>query len=80
MELREAVGSMELSWLDQEQEVARTTRYASEEPSKRRRLSGKDIDSPDAFEDAEAAAGVGEAATSGNDSSSRESPSVKDII
>ena len=69
-----------LSSLDQEQEAARTMRYASEVPSKRRRLSGKDIDSPDAFEDAEAAAGVGEAATSGGDCSSRESPSVKDIV
>ena len=48
----------------------RTTRYSSEEPSKRRGLNGKDIGSPDAFEDAEAAAGVGEAATSGVDLSS----------
>ena len=53
------------SSLEQEQEEVRTTRYASEEPSKRRRLSGKDIDSPDAFEDAEAVAGAGVAATSG---------------
>ena len=58
----------------------RTTRYASEEPSKRRRLSGKDIDSSDAFEDAEAAAGLGEAATSGGDCSSIEFLSVKIIV
>ena len=43
--------------LEQEQEEARTTRYASEEPSKQRRLSGKDVDSPDTFEDSEAATG-----------------------
>ena len=36
-----------ISSLEQEQEVVRKTRYASEEPSKRRRLSGKDIDCPD---------------------------------
>ena len=68
------------SSLVQEQEEVRTTRYASEEPSKRRRLNGKDIDSPDAFEDTEAAAGAGVAATSGRDCSNRELPSVKDVL
>ena len=62
------------SSLEQEQEGVRTTRYASEEPSKWRRLNGKDIDSPDAFEDAESAARVGVAATSGGDCSIESHP------
>ena len=44
--------------VEQEQLTATTTRYASEVPSKRRLLSGKDIDSPEAFEDADTAARV----------------------
>ena len=55
------------SSLEEKQNKARTTRYASEEPLKQRRLSGKDIDSPDAVEDAEAAAGGRVAATSSGD-------------
>ena len=66
--------------LEQDQEEVRTTRCASEEPSKQRRLRGKDIDSPDAFEDVEAAAGVGAAAIGGTDSCNRELPSVKNIV
>ena len=58
----------------------KTTRYAQEKLSKRRRLNRKIIDSHDAFEDASEATGDGEAATSGGDSSNKESPSVKDII
>ena len=58
----------------------RTTQFASGDLSKRRRLSGKDTDSLDAFEDAEAAAGVGEAATSGDDCSIRDSLSKKNIV
>ena len=68
------------SSLEQEQKVARTTQYASEEHSKRRRLSGKDIDSPDAFVDAEAAAGVAEAARSGGDRGNKALPSVKYVL
>ena len=55
-------------------------RYASDEPSKRRQLNGKDINSPDAIGDAVAAAGVGGAALSGGDCSNRESPSVKNVL
>ena len=66
--------------LEQEQWVVRTTRYASEKPSKRRQLSGKDINSPEAFEYAVEATGDGVAATSSGGCSSRELPSVKDII
>ena len=66
--------------LEQEQELVRTKRYASEGPSQQRRLSVKGVDSADACEDAKAAAEVGEAATSGTDFSSRESPSLKNIV
>ena len=68
------------SSLEQEQDKVRTTRYTSEEPSKRRRLYGKVINLSDAYEDAEAAAVVREAASSGGDSSDRELPPVKNIV
>ena len=64
----------------QEQEVVRKMRKASEEPSKRRRLSGKDSDAREAFEDAEAATGDAVTATSSGDCISRESPCAKNII
>ena len=54
--------------------------YASEAPSKRQKMSGKDIGSWEAFKDAKAAAGEGEAVISGVDCSCRELPSVKDIV
>ena len=62
-------------------EVINTSdKCASEKPSKQRRLSGKNFVSPDAFEDAEASVGGGEAATIGGDCSSKESPCVMNIL
>ena len=52
---------------EHEQEEVRTTRYASEEPSKWRWLCGNDIDSTDSFANVEAAAINRLAATSGGD-------------
>ena len=47
---------------------------------KRWELNGMGIDSPYAFEDAKAEAGRGEAAISGGECSSRESPSANDVL
>ena len=46
----------------------------------RRLLSGKNIDSSDANEDADEVAGVEDGATSGGDCSNRDSPSVKNRV
>ena len=64
------ISKIAIDCIPTEQEGARTLTYVSELPSKRRRLSGKDIDSPDAFEDIEEAAGGGAATTSGGENCS----------
>ena len=58
----------------------RTTQNESEEPSKKCRLSGKDIKPHDAFEDEVEAAGARVAATRGRYFSNRDLTFVKDVL